>query len=122
MLYFILQRYLFESNSQHKQSALYIAQGCILYYKDTFLKAIHNILVYLSAHNSLYFILQRYLFESNSQPIGAQLTDALSCILYYKDTFLKAIHNTLQLIAQATPLYFILQRYLFESNSQRCYL
>ena len=93
---------------------------CIIWYKDTNLKAIHNHTnvrverkpVVLSdtkiqiwkqfttswlaalSLNSLYYLIQRYKFESNSQPSQSYMYSWLCCIIWYKDTNLKAIHNT----------------------------
>ena len=37
--------------------------------------------------------IQRYKFESNSQLVGVDALQAVSCVIRYKDTNLKAIHN-----------------------------
>ena len=143
-MYYPIQRYKFESNSQRTFFSSCIFLRCIIRYKDTNLKAIHNLefdgmemkLVVLSdtkiqiwkqfttgwrvghRQGQLYYPIQRYKFESNSQPLPAPMfSDAVvlsdtkiqiwkqfttlpkckrygtSCIIRYKDTNLKAIHN-----------------------------
>ena len=93
----------------------------------------------------LLLILQRYYFESESQLVNAEKELERSCCLSYKDTILKANHSTFSFIlfnwlAVAYPtkilfwkritaisvctrlislLLLILQRYYFESESQR---
>ena len=42
---------------------------------------------------SLYYQIQRYKFESNSQRAYQQIYNDWCCIIKYKDTNLKAIHN-----------------------------
>ena len=89
----ILQRYYFESNSQHRLNNMLKRIGCHWYCKDTILKAIHNLTMFIKDWNfvvtdiakilfwkqfttgykyaetdrKLSLILQRYYFESNSQ-------------------------------------------------------
>ena len=93
----------------------------------------------------LLLILQRYYFESESQLFSQHGVDANGCCLSYKDTILKANHSLLlhifiKMAAVAYPtkilfwkritatserlnnlnmLLLILQRYYFESESQR---
>ena len=115
-----VQRYKFESNSQQWIKQQQNDKSCCDQYKDTNLKAIHNSkssmlfcasvvaistkiqiwkqfttlpLCYHYATKLLRSV-QRYKFESNSQL--RQLTPAASpsCCDQYKDTNLKAIHNT----------------------------
>ena len=170
MLYYLIQRYKFESNSQHDDFEVYAPFRCIIWYKDTNLKAIHNrfteslptLDVVLSdtkiqiwkqfttlarmtfPSSTLYYLIQRYKFESNSQPVGQDSGQGTCCIIWYKDTNLKAIHNKpktdyfpqlvvlsdtkIQIWKQFTTegpwrvhglrLYYLIQRYKFESNSQ----
>ena len=169
-MYYLIQRYKFESNSQQDRTAHTRQVRCIIWYKDTNLKAIHNrlrpivsfSLVVLSdtkiqiwkqftTHThiavrqwGLYYLIQRYKFESNSQRHLCALSCATGCIIWYKDTNLKAIHNPIrepctalvvvlsdtkiQIWKQFTTerlskkslwlLYYLIQRYKFESNSQ----
>ncbi len=114
-----MQRYKFESNSQPidgKEPAV----GCCAYLcKDTNLKAIHNLclggwLLYIvvltyakiqiwkqfttkrlkcSHRQSLCLPMQRYKFESNSQPSCIRTRALPRCAYLCKDTNLKAIHN-----------------------------
>ena len=146
-LYYLIQRYKFESNSQllggsainpyvvlsdtkiqiWKQFTTFTTniietKSCIIWYKDTNLKAIHNSRVHglfktnvvlsdtkiqiwkqFTTHTQsfwliamLYYLIQRYKFESNSQLIKISSLAILGCIIWYKDTNLKAIHNHLQ--------------------------
>ena len=119
LLLLILQRYYFESESQHKLLHRGLLQSCCLSYKDTILKAnhsnqwivscLHHAVAYptkilfwkrITAHqvfmvskDLLLLILQRYYFESESQQDSTQTAGALSCCLSYKDTILKANHS-----------------------------
>ena len=144
-LYYPIQRYKFESNSQLTPLSLYSPVRCIIRYKDTNLKAIHNgslgdtqfkgvvlsdtkiqiwkqfttLLRSSTPRVWLYYPIQRYKFESNSQrwrPINHYLN---CCIIRYKDTNLKAIHNSRLIHLRSLALYYPIQRYKFESNSQR---
>ena len=165
-----IQRYKFESNSQLIKTSARKLGCCVIRYKDTNLKAIHNSIVpevsYSQAVSSdtkiqiwkqfttttahlqgtwgLCHPIQRYKFESNSQPRLSAMRDCLCCVIRYKDTNLKAIHNPQQ-SARAVPaavssdtkiqiwkqfttwyghkplkhkLCHPIQRYKFESNSQ----
>ena len=113
-----MQRYKFESNSQHKLYRRKSFIRCVYLCKDTNLKAIHNILVMLHRLLPLCLPMQRYKFESNSQLLflflptllvvftyakiqiwkqftthTAMLIRFQSCVYLCKDTNLKAIHN-----------------------------
>ena len=66
----------------------------------------------------LLLILQRYYFESESQPSGGNTVKEPSCCLSYKDTILKANHSSCGYLSQEKSLLLILQRYYFESESQ----
>ena len=115
----ILQRYYFESESQHKCAWATVAGSCCLSYKDTILKANHSrgrhfqnktaavayptkilfwkrITAYKQKRihaNRLLLILQRYYFESESQHYHNIYLILLRCCLSYKDTILKANHS-----------------------------
>ena len=145
LLFSILQRYTFESNSQPVALWLVAALRCFLSCKDTHLKAIHNthlgiylffsVVFYLAkihiwkqfttkirserTRQLLFSILQRYTFESNSQPPYKMYSSISCCFLSCKDTHLKAIHNRGRTFTYHRRLFSILQRYTFESNSQR---
>ena len=147
------------------------AISCHWYCKDTILKAIHNrlsgrlfcaivvtdiakILFWkqfttetykLADGRKLSLILQRYYFESNSQPFLNCAITLNCCHWYCKDTILKAIHNNEyaevlknNVVTDIAKILFwkqfttcclfttwwfelslILQRYYFESNSQQ---
>ena len=117
-LYYPIQRYKFESNSQRAAVLAILSPGCIIRYKDTNLKAIHNARHHALRLCRLYYPIQRYKFESNSQhapfvsvlfvvvlsdtkiqiwkqftTYDANLGYGGGCIIRYKDTNLKAIHN-----------------------------
>ena len=66
---------------------------CIRYIKDTILKAIYNLLLFLMLIMALYSVYQRYNFESNLQPFAGLYDCSQRCIRYIKDTILKAIYN-----------------------------
>ena len=142
-LFSILQRYSFESNSQRFR--VYNLSRCVVFYLTKILiwKQFTTRLQRLRHLNWLFSILQRYSFESNSQQfilryVGVSVVFYLTkiliwkqfttlcrhcvatvcCFLSYKDTHLKAIHNS-NIVSHITFLLFsILQRYSFESNSQ----
>ena len=118
VLFVLLQRYTFWSNSQHilvihhivyvvcitakihflKQFTTDVynsvfAVCCLYYCKDTLFEAIHNIIFFTLSYIGLFVLLQRYTFWSNSQ---RQIVVAflIPCCLYYcKDTLFEAIHN-----------------------------
>ena len=118
-MFSILQRYTFESNSQPVKNNNLFFESCFLSCKDTHLKAIHNVIkrsffcyhvvfylakihiwkqfttgvTFIKLKSLLFSILQRYTFESNSQPSSAYQPPRHSCFLSCKDTHLKAIHN-----------------------------
>ena len=145
-LLLILQRYYFESESQQTSGAKVAPLCCCLSYKDTILKANHSCANLKEIIFPLLLILQRYYFESESQPIAINNLSAVGCCLSYKDTILKANHSwewnpntVLSAVAYPTKILFwkritasywkskfyialllILQRYYFESESQRC--
>ena len=93
-------------------------QGCIIRYKDTNLKAIHNdsqqavkgLMVVLS--DTKIQIWKQFTTQSTCE------INLLSCIIRYKDTNLKAIHNTAKCRAHRLALYYPIQRYKFESKIQ----
>ena len=144
-LLLILQRYYFESESQHLTAISMLTFGCCLSYKDTILKANHSrairlpnfatavayptkilfwkritavrFIIYRS--DQLLLILQRYYFESESQPPCWGLSEWHRCCLSYKDTILKANHSWKLYHICASQLLLILQRYYFESESQQ---
>ena len=114
-----LQRYKFESNSQRLFRFHILNLGCAIPCKDTNLKAIHNQFAKVKAETldvqypakiqiwkqfttkthqrdslaKMCNTLQRYKFESNSQPNLNPCAARLWCAIPCKDTNLKAIHN-----------------------------
>ena len=120
MLFVLLQRYTFWSNSQHPLSSFLPLYRCLYYCKDTLFEAIHNTyptdfvsanvvcitakihflkqfttkLNIISYDSKLFVLLQRYTFWSNSQPVADILMIASRCLYYCKDTLFEAIHNS----------------------------
>ena len=117
----ILQRYYFESESQRHKIYNGNRYWCCLSYKDTILKANHNIAVNNRIAYLMLLILQRYYFESESQLVPKSNITSLWCCLSYKDTILKANHNVRTLTSWFWMMLLILQRYYFESESQQFY-
>ena len=118
-LYYPIQRYKFESNSQLFIGCKSIGHRCIIRYKDTNLKAIHNIEASNSLADALYYPIQRYKFESNSQLIR---TNSVECGVVLSDTKIqiwKQFTTRCRACHSLTGLYYPIQRYKFESNSQR---
>ena len=147
-----------------------VRHSCVIRYKDTNLKAIHNVGIpqanlaeavssdtkiqiwkqfttcwdRQSLRVMLCHPIQRYKFESNSQRLQTFFAHTEGCVIRYKDTNLKAIHNSpgyrqerivavssdtkIQIWKQFTThalrlrcqlmLCHPIQRYKFESNSQ----
>ena len=144
-LFMPMQRYKFESNSQQVLKWWNSWWCCLCQCKDTNLKAIHNsgmslanslqvvyanakiqiwkqfttICKYITKADSLFMPMQRYKFESNSQPNIAQGGSVQCCLCQCKDTNLKAIHNNIWLYSSLCWLFMPMQRYKFESNSQQ---
>ena len=141
----MVQRYKFESKSQ-----LYTAFGnraacCFQWFKGTNLKANHNKPSDFLSSCKLFPMVQRYKFESKSQPYWSITTTSGCCFQWFKGTNLKANHNTgssaiarptavsngskVQIWKQITTpeqayhvvsgLFPMVQRYKFESKSQR---
>ena len=88
-----IQRYKFESNSQRWSSCSSTARSCVIRYKDTNLKAIHN------SFSSIWYTSCAVSSDTKIQiwkQFTTRLTWAISsygCVIRYKDTNLKAIHN-----------------------------
>ena len=143
-LFVLLQRYTFWSNSQLSNRSFLNFLSCLYYCKDTLFEAIHNCLRSTCRYWSLFVLLQRYTFWSNSQLVEVLEVDILSCLYYCKDTLFEAIHNAsygcvvkmivvcitakIHFLKQFTTLtcikhdveelFVLLQRYTFWSNSQ----
>ena len=143
-LYYPIQRYKFESNSQHIRRTCQVCSCCIIRYKDTNLKAIHNRREHITDPKKV--VLSDTKIQIWKQFTTLALKGYLDnrCIIRYKDTNLKAIHNSffitdnngevvlsdtkIQIWKQFTTglnefnqfvvLYYPIQRYKFESNSQ----
>ena len=119
MLFVLLQRYTFWSNSQRWIKIITNSSSCLYYCKDTLFEAIHNrqwvairrkevVCITAKIHflkqfttnrvlrclaSLLFVLLQRYTFWSNSQPLRDNLVLAKGCLYYCKDTLFEAIHN-----------------------------
>ena len=117
-LFMPMQRYKFESNSQLPARRTSWPSRCLCQCKDTNLKAIHNSLQFLRQREPLFMPMQRYKFESNSQPFVSTLQRLTRCLCQCKDTNLKAIHNRICRCPKRNLLFMPMQRYKFESNSQ----
>ena len=90
----MVQRYKFESKSQRNLEVGDIAVGCFQWFKDTNLKVNHNGLLLLVVIMLLFPMVQRYKFESKSQPMDEQTQAIIGCFQWFKDTNLKVNHNT----------------------------
>ena len=141
----ILQRYYFESNSQPRTAYRLLKKVVTDIAKILFWKQFTTWQCNFRRTRWLSLILQRYYFESNSQLLRCDYIRQPSCHWYCKDTILKAIHNNnttapcirwvvtdiakilfwkqfttfIILPNSVLGLSLILQRYYFESNSQR---
>ena len=119
VLLLILQRYYFESESQLVGSSHCNIVAVAYPTKILFWKRITAALPTNSGAILLLLILQRYYFESESQLNSISISLSTSCCLSYKDTILKANHSSSLRFASSIALLLILQRYYFESESQR---
>ena len=81
----VLQRYDFESNSQHASHNSFSGTRCLPYCKGTILKAIHNQPLLLSPLRKVFTVLQRYNFGTKSQPFAYIITAIFLFIDYEKD-------------------------------------
>ena len=64
-------------------------------------------------------MVQRYKFESKSQPLLIHSINPYGCFQWFKGTNLKANHNRLTPLLLLLLLFPMVQRYKFESKSQR---
>ena len=93
MLYYLLQRYKFESNSQRIAKRKRNVFVVLSVTKIQIWKQFTTSSLKMNFLLALYYLLQRYKFESNSQRDLVDYDNSNSCIICYKDTNLKAIHN-----------------------------
>ena len=119
-MFILFQRYEFESKSQRGGTTACCKPRCLSYFKDTNLKANHNFRCVLlgkilgvypiskiriwkqittmdgltRGQNEVFILFQRYEFESKSQPLPRCLRVFARCLSYFKDTNLKANHNS----------------------------
>ncbi len=118
LMFMLLHRYKFESNSQLTRMFCCRPSRCLCYYIDTSLKAIHNVADECTVDAPMFMLLHRYKFESNSQ-LGVEWpTIVVRCLCYYIDTSLKAIHNQHGFLGPRLAMFMLLHRYKSESNSQ----
>ena len=118
-LYYQIQRYKFESNSQQDFLVRLQHNRCIIKYKDTNLKAIHNRPHAVLGDCLLYYQIQRYKFESNSQ-LGVDVELYLVVVLSNtKIQIWKQFTTGTASSTSSVTLYYQIQRYKFESNSQQ---
>ena len=117
-LLLILQRYYFESESQHMKKNGTETKGCCLSYKDTILKANHSKLGIASANITAVAYPTKILFWKRITASWESHPQTLRCCLSYKDTILKANHSVNIYLIHLFVLLLILQRYYFESESQ----
>ena len=118
-LFPMVQRYKFESKSQRLNKRITLCPGCFQWFKGTNLKANHNVTVNVwlrknavsngskvqiwkqitTGRNAQFDVLalfpmvQRYKFESKSQPWSPCARNPDSCFQWFKGTNLKANHN-----------------------------
>ena len=95
VLFPMVQRYKFESKSQHSDPNKIRKMCCFQWFKGTNLKANHNLPTFWTFKTLLFPMVQRYKFESKSQPFVTRLEIATRCFQWFKGTNLKANHNSL---------------------------
>ena len=78
MLFVLLQRYTFWSNSQQRSIYLLWGYCCLCYCKDTLFEAIHNWFWRSLSVKKLFVLLQRYTFWSNSQQPNRYSSESMS--------------------------------------------
>ena len=89
----MVQRYKFESKSQQDLSQAGWILSCFQWFKDTNLKVNHNSKTLYSPIIMLFPMVQRYKFESKSQPFFSGQRKMYRCFQWFKDTNLKVNHN-----------------------------
>ena len=119
VLFVLLQRYTFWSNSQPYGDGQTFNVCCLYYCKDTLFEAIHNYIRISSYSLWLFVLLQRYTFWSNSQHCSNPNFIGLVVCITAKIHFLKQFTTVCSLFTFSVSLFVLLQRYTFWSNSQR---
>ena len=89
----MVQRYKFESKSQHHSMTSRKATRCFQWFKGTNLKANHNKKKNARWRFTLFPMVQRYKFESKSQHVWIYKEKTCGCFQWFKGTNLKANHN-----------------------------
>ena len=95
VLFPMVQRYKFESKSQLYWLSPPAHPGCFQWFKGTNLKANHNSEEATCLTIQLFPMVQRYKFESKSQPSSLNVVMRPSCFQWFKGTNLKANHNVM---------------------------
>ena len=119
LLFSMVQRYKFESKSQHTMKNIEKILCCFQWSKDTNLKANHNLICLSCCITVLFSMVQRYKFESKSQHMKKMMYLMGCCFQWSKDTNLKANHNVITVSWKNPALFSMVQRYKFESKSQQ---
>ena len=99
-LQYPLQRYKFESNSQHALHLNLSQNVAISTAKIQIWKQFTTLTNHFRNLCKLQYPLQRYKFESNSQLSGLPSLNEDCCNIHCKDTNLKAIHNPLDVVTR----------------------
>ena len=118
VVFTVLQRYDFESNSQLVYHYTLCVLGCLPYCKGTILKAIHNCLIPFQTIVLGVYRIAKVRFWKQFTTALKVLRSWLWCLPYCKGTILKAIHNWTCHLINFILVFTVLQRYDFESNSQ----
>ncbi len=113
-----MQRYKFESDSQHIRIVLPKILCCVYLCKDTNLKAIHNGWLHeVILHQVVSTYAKIQIWKRFTTPLIDSSFEN-SCVYLCKDTNLKAIHNLMNGVTLTNWLCLPMQRYKFESDSQ----
>ena len=115
----MVQRYKFESKSQRFIAVIFGLAVVFNGPKIQIWKQITTRLWKLNDFSMLFSMVQRYKFESKSQPLNPPCTNKSCCFQWSKDTNLKANHNAMDYPKKRKELFSMVQRYKFESKSQR---
>jgi len=83
----------FESKSQRASAAYYVACSCLSSQRYNFLKANHNVLIWVKNNRRLFIKSKIQFFESKSQQNNVWQITVLSCLSSQRYNFLKANHN-----------------------------
>ena len=118
LLYYLIQRYKFESNSQHLCFRTYYLTVVL---SDTKIQIWKQFTTPSRVHGqfkTLYYLIQRYKFESNSQLNRLISQNRIVVLSDTKIQIWKQFTTLDVVVTTAGMLYYLIQRYKFESNSQ----